>query len=53
MIESFVPPVNAGYVRHFLKTLPARHTARFGVPTGAKVALACIALGPDAGCLAP
>jgi len=38
MIEFFVPPVNAEYVRHFPKTLPARHTARFGVPTAANVA---------------
>ena len=48
MIEFFVPPVDAEYVRHFPKGLPARHTARFGVPTAAKVAFACIALGPDA-----
>jgi len=40
--------INAEYVRHFPKGLPARHTARFGVPTAAKVAFACIALGPDA-----
>jgi 2-iminobutanoate/2-iminopropanoate deaminase len=39
--------MNAEYVRHFPKGLPARHTARFGVPTAAKVAFACIALGPD------
>ena len=48
MIESFVPPVNAEYVRHFPKGLPGRHTARFGDSTAAKVAFACIALGPDA-----
>ncbi len=35
---------NAEYVKHFPKGLPARHTARFGVPTEAKVAFACIAL---------
>jgi len=40
--------VNAEYVRHFPRGLPARHTARFGVPTTAKVAFACIALGPEA-----
>ncbi len=40
--------INAEYVTHFPKGLPARHTARFGVPTAAKVAFACIALGPDA-----
>lgn len=40
--------INAEYVRHFPGGLPARHTARFGVPTAAKVAFACIALGPDA-----
>jgi 2-iminobutanoate/2-iminopropanoate deaminase len=36
--------LNAEYVRHFPHGLPARHTARFGVPTDAKVAFACIAL---------
>ncbi|MBN8891906.1 MAG: hypothetical protein BGP12_00480 [Rhodospirillales bacterium 70-18] len=35
---------NAEYVKHFPGGLPARHTARFGVPTEAKVAFACIAL---------
>lgn len=35
---------NAEYVRHFPNGLPARHSARFGVPTEAKVAFACIAL---------
>jgi 2-iminobutanoate/2-iminopropanoate deaminase len=35
---------NAEYVRHFRGGLPARHTARFGVPTEAKVGFACIAL---------
>lgn len=35
---------NAEYVRHFPNGLPARHTARFGVPTEARVAFACIAL---------
>jgi len=39
--------INAEYVRHFPGGLPARHTARFGVPTAAKVAFACVALGPD------
>jgi 2-iminobutanoate/2-iminopropanoate deaminase len=52
MIEFFVAPGNAERVRHFPKALPARHTARFGVPTAAEVALACMALGPDGGCLA-
>lgn len=37
---------NAEYVRHFPHGLPARHTARFGVPTEARVAFACIALAP-------
>ena len=40
--------INAEYVTHFPNGLPARHTARFGVPTMAKVAFACIALGPEA-----
>jgi 2-iminobutanoate/2-iminopropanoate deaminase len=35
---------NEEYVRHFPNGLPARHTARFGVPTEARVAFACIAL---------
>ena len=35
---------NAEYVKHFPGGLPARHTARFGVPTDAKVAFSCIAL---------
>ncbi len=35
---------NTEYVRHFPGGLPARHTARFGVPTEARVAFACIAL---------
>ena len=39
---------NAEYVKHFPHGLPARHTARFGVPTEAKVAFACIALAGDA-----
>src|SRR5260370_22577954 len=42
------PEINAAYVTPFPKGLPARHTARFAVPTAAKVACACIALGPDA-----
>ena len=40
--------INAEYVKHFPRGLPSRHTARFGVPTTAKVAFACIALGPEA-----
>ena len=39
--------INAEYVKHFPGALPARHTARFGVPTTAKVAFACIALSGD------
>lgn len=39
---------NAEYLKHFPNGLPARHTARFGVPTEAKVAFACIALAGDA-----
>jgi 2-iminobutanoate/2-iminopropanoate deaminase len=39
---------NAEYVRHFPGGLPARHTARFGVPTQARVAFACIALAGSA-----
>lgn len=35
---------NEEYVRHFPNGLPARHTARFGVPSEARVAFACIAL---------
>jgi 2-iminobutanoate/2-iminopropanoate deaminase len=35
---------NAEYVKHFPLGLPARHTARFGVPTEARVAFAAIAL---------
>ncbi len=35
---------NGEYVKHFPKGLPARHTARFGVPTEARVAFSCIAL---------
>ena len=35
---------NREYVKHFPLGLPARHTARFGVPTEAKVAFSCIAL---------
>jgi len=40
--------INAEYVKHFPNGLPARHTARFGVPTTARVAFACIALAPEA-----
>jgi 2-iminobutanoate/2-iminopropanoate deaminase len=39
---------NAEYVKHFPGGLPARHTARFGVPTEARVAFACIALAGSA-----
>ena len=39
--------LNAEYVKHFPHGLPARHTARFGVPSEAKVAFACIALAND------
>lgn len=39
---------NAEYVKHFPGGLPARHTARFGVPTQAKVAFSCIALAGNA-----
>jgi 2-iminobutanoate/2-iminopropanoate deaminase len=35
---------NAEYVKHFPAGLPARHTARFGVPTEARVGFACIAI---------
>ena len=35
---------NAEYVKHFADGLPARHTARFGVPTEALVGFSCIAL---------
>jgi 2-iminobutanoate/2-iminopropanoate deaminase len=35
---------NEEYVKHFPGGLPARQTARFGVPTEAKVAFSCIAL---------
>lgn len=38
---------NEEYVRHFPGGLPARHTARFGVPTDAKVAFSCIALAGE------
>src|SRR5207302_11028021 len=40
--------INTEYVKHFPNGLPARHTARFGVPTTAKVAFACIALASEA-----
>lgn len=36
--------INAEYVKHFPNGLPARHTARFGVPTQAKCGFACVAL---------
>ena len=35
---------NEEYVKHFPGGLPARHTARFGVPTEARVAFSCIAV---------
>ncbi len=38
---------NAEYVKHFPGGLPARHTARFGVPSEAKVAFSCIALAAE------
>jgi len=38
---------NAEYVKHFPGGLPARHTARFGVPTQARVAFSCIALAGE------
>lgn len=39
--------INAEYVKHFPTGLPARHTARFGVPTPARCGFACIALAGD------
>lgn len=36
--------INAEYRKHFPVNPPARHTARFGVPTQAKCGFACIAL---------
>jgi 2-iminobutanoate/2-iminopropanoate deaminase len=39
---------NAEYVKHFPGGLPARHTARFGVPTEARVAFSCVALAGEA-----
>ncbi len=38
---------NEEYVKHFPGGLPARHTARFGVPTEARVAFSCIALAGE------
>jgi len=38
---------NREYVKHFPNGLPARHTARFGVPSEAKVAFSCIAIARD------
>ena len=35
---------NEEYIKHFPGGLPARHTARFGVPTDARVAFSCVAL---------
>jgi 2-iminobutanoate/2-iminopropanoate deaminase len=40
---------NKEYVKHFPGGLPARHTARFGVPTDAKVGFSCIAVRQDTG----
>jgi 2-iminobutanoate/2-iminopropanoate deaminase len=40
--------LNEEYVKHFPNGLPARHTARFGVPTEARVGFACVALVADA-----
>jgi 2-iminobutanoate/2-iminopropanoate deaminase len=34
-------------VRHFARGLPARFTARFGVPSAQRVAFACIALAAE------
>jgi 2-iminobutanoate/2-iminopropanoate deaminase len=34
-------------VKHFPNGLPVRHTARFGVPTEARVAFACVALADE------
>lgn len=39
--------LNEEYVKHFPTGLPARHTARFGVPTEARVGFACVALVAD------
>lgn len=39
--------LNEEYVKHFPNGLPARHTARFGVPTEARVGFACVALVAD------
>ncbi|HAX25423.1 MAG TPA: hypothetical protein DCX80_10330 [Chloroflexi bacterium] len=39
--------INREYKLHFPNGLPARHTARFGVPTTAKCGFACIALAAD------
>lgn len=38
---------NRAYKEHFPNGLPARHTARFGVPTEARVGFACIALARE------
>ena len=38
---------NREYVKHFPAGLPARHTARFGVPTEARVAFSCIAIASN------
>ena len=38
---------NEEYLKHFPGGLPGRQTARFGVPTEAKVAFSCIALAAD------
>ena len=36
--------LNAEYIKHFPNGLPARHTVLFGVPTDARVGVACVAL---------
>lgn len=36
--------LNAEYVKHFPRGLPARHTVLFGVPTEARVGFSCVAL---------
>jgi len=51
MIEFFDPP-DAPAPGAFSRATRAAGPV-FGVPTAAKVAFACIALGPDGGCLAP
>ncbi len=38
---------NREYIKHFPAGLPARRTARFGVPTEARVAFSCIAIASN------